>query len=192
MHFGVCSVLSFSAVWMSRLSAHGWDSGASRHIVCTRWDLLPCKSLPPNVPLQLLGLSIATLSTVTHYGLRFTVISNISPESNSYRVIHHAGMSRSCLSKTSEERRIWGLEDALGLKESCRHCFSHCFWTHAASFHLSPVLQRKPTGSSARRRWSQRCGGTGNATGAWGEGLLQGLRLNMIKNDAGRRMGEEK
>ncbi|KAK2523311.1 Tspan32 [Columba guinea] len=39
---------------------------------------------------ELLGLSIATLSTVTHYGLHFTLISNISLESNSYRFIHYA------------------------------------------------------------------------------------------------------
>ncbi|XP_049677073.1 tetraspanin-32 isoform X2 [Accipiter gentilis] len=49
----------------------------------------------------LLGLSIATLSTVTHYGLRFTLISNISLESNSYRVIHHAAFYFGiCLSMT--------------------------------------------------------------------------------------------
>lgn len=154
MHFGVCSVLSFMAVWMLRLSACGYDSGASRHILYTQQDLPLCKSLPPNLPLQLLGLSIATLSTVTHYGLRFTIISNISPESNSYRVIHHTGTSRLRPSETSGEGRIWGLEDALGLKESCRHCFSHCFWTHTASFHLYPVLQSKPRGSSARCRWT--------------------------------------
>ncbi|NXR00697.1 TSN32 protein, partial [Sagittarius serpentarius] len=39
---------------------------------------------------QLLGLSIAALSTATHYGLHFTLISNISLENNSYRVIHQA------------------------------------------------------------------------------------------------------
>ncbi|KAM6254377.1 tetraspanin-32 isoform 5-T5 [Spheniscus humboldti] len=51
--------------------------------------------------LQLLGLSIATLSTVTHYGLHFTLISNISLESNSYRVIHHAAFYFGiCLSMT--------------------------------------------------------------------------------------------
>uniref|UniRef100_A0A663EV60 Tetraspanin 32 n=1 Tax=Aquila chrysaetos chrysaetos TaxID=223781 RepID=A0A663EV60_AQUCH len=49
----------------------------------------------------LLGLSIATLSTVTHYGLHFTLISNISLESNSYRVIHHAAFYFGiCLSMT--------------------------------------------------------------------------------------------
>uniref|UniRef100_A0A8U7M938 Tetraspanin 32 n=1 Tax=Corvus moneduloides TaxID=1196302 RepID=A0A8U7M938_CORMO len=37
----------------------------------------------------LLGLSIATLSTVTHYGLRFTLISNVSLDSNSYRHIKY-------------------------------------------------------------------------------------------------------
>ncbi|NXO02999.1 TSN32 protein, partial [Rhinopomastus cyanomelas] len=50
---------------------------------------------------QLLGLSIATLSTVTHYGLQFTLISNISLESNSYRVFHHAAFYFGiCLSMT--------------------------------------------------------------------------------------------
>uniref|UniRef100_A0A8C8AK98 Tetraspanin 32 n=1 Tax=Otus sunia TaxID=257818 RepID=A0A8C8AK98_9STRI len=57
------------------------------------WELLPCQSLPKILLFQLLGLSIATLSTVTHYGLHFTLISNISLENNSYRVIHHAGTS---------------------------------------------------------------------------------------------------
>ncbi|NXD76178.1 TSN32 protein, partial [Halcyon senegalensis] len=50
---------------------------------------------------QLLGLSIATLSTVTHYRLHFTTISDISLESNSYRVIHHAAFYFGiCLSMT--------------------------------------------------------------------------------------------
>ncbi|KFR11285.1 Tetraspanin-32, partial [Opisthocomus hoazin] len=54
-----------------------------------------------NLLFQLLGLSIATLSTVTHYGLHFTLISNISLESNSYRVIHHAAFYFGiCLSMT--------------------------------------------------------------------------------------------
>ncbi|XP_052667805.1 tetraspanin-32 isoform X2 [Harpia harpyja] len=49
----------------------------------------------------LLGLSIATLSTVTHYGLHFTLISNISLESSSYRVIHHTAFYFGiCLSMT--------------------------------------------------------------------------------------------
>uniref|UniRef100_A0A8C9EYG5 Tetraspanin 32 n=1 Tax=Pavo cristatus TaxID=9049 RepID=A0A8C9EYG5_PAVCR len=39
----------------------------------------------------LLGLSIATLSTVIRYGLHFSIISNIALESSSYRAIHHAG-----------------------------------------------------------------------------------------------------
>ncbi|NXL03941.1 TSN32 protein, partial [Mesembrinibis cayennensis] len=60
-----------------------------------------CQSLPINLLFQLLGLSIATLSTVTHYGLHFTLISNISLESNSYRVIHHAAFYFGiCLSMT--------------------------------------------------------------------------------------------
>ncbi|KFW70249.1 Tetraspanin-32, partial [Pygoscelis adeliae] len=60
-----------------------------------------CQSLPKNLLFQLLGLSIATLSTVTHYGLHFTLISNISLESNSYRVIHHAAFYFGiCLSMT--------------------------------------------------------------------------------------------
>ncbi|NXX78690.1 TSN32 protein, partial [Urocolius indicus] len=58
--------------------------------VCAQQELLPCQSLPKSLLLQLLGLSIATLSTVTHYGLHFTLISNISLESNAYRAIHHA------------------------------------------------------------------------------------------------------
>uniref|UniRef100_A0A8D0ELS0 Tetraspanin 32 n=1 Tax=Strix occidentalis caurina TaxID=311401 RepID=A0A8D0ELS0_STROC len=63
--------------------------------------LLPCQSLPKILLFQLLGLSIATLSTVTHYGLHFTLISNISLENNSYRVIHHAAFYFGiCLSMT--------------------------------------------------------------------------------------------
>uniref|UniRef100_A0A8B9ZD77 Uncharacterized protein n=1 Tax=Buteo japonicus TaxID=224669 RepID=A0A8B9ZD77_9AVES len=55
----------------------------------------------PGLSGMLLGLSIATLSTVTHYGLHFTLISNISLESNSYRVIHHAAFYFGiCLSMT--------------------------------------------------------------------------------------------
>uniref|UniRef100_A0A8V5FGR2 Uncharacterized protein n=1 Tax=Melopsittacus undulatus TaxID=13146 RepID=A0A8V5FGR2_MELUD len=45
-----------------------------------------------SLPKSLLGLSIATLSTVTHYGPHFTLIRDISLESNSYRVIHHTGI----------------------------------------------------------------------------------------------------
>ncbi|NXH18234.1 TSN32 protein, partial [Bucco capensis] len=60
-----------------------------------------CQLLVTSLCVMLLGLSIATMSTVTHYGLHFTLISNISLENNSYRVIHHAafyfGM---CLSMT--------------------------------------------------------------------------------------------
>uniref|UniRef100_A0A669R7D5 Tetraspanin 32 n=1 Tax=Phasianus colchicus TaxID=9054 RepID=A0A669R7D5_PHACC len=52
--------------------------------------LMPCNSLDANLPFQLLGLSIATLSTVTRYGLHFSVISNVALESSSYRDIHHA------------------------------------------------------------------------------------------------------
>ncbi|NWV53672.1 TSN32 protein, partial [Daphoenositta chrysoptera] len=60
-----------------------------------------CKSLPETLLFQLLGLSIATLSTVTHYGLRFTLISNVSLDSNSYRVIHHRAFYFGiCLSMT--------------------------------------------------------------------------------------------
>ncbi|OPJ73788.1 tetraspanin-32 isoform D [Patagioenas fasciata monilis] len=50
-----------------------------------------CQLLATSLCVMLLGLSIATLSTVTHYGLHFTLISNISLESNSYRFIHYAG-----------------------------------------------------------------------------------------------------
>ncbi|NWY58949.1 TSN32 protein, partial [Chionis minor] len=57
--------------------------------------------LPKKLLFQLLGLSIATLSTVTHYGLHFTLLSNISLESNSYRVIHRAAFYFGiCLSMT--------------------------------------------------------------------------------------------
>ncbi|KGL98859.1 Tetraspanin-32, partial [Charadrius vociferus] len=60
-----------------------------------------CQSPPKNLLFQLLGLSIATLSTVTHYGLHFTLLSNISLETNSYRVIHHAAFYFGiCLSMT--------------------------------------------------------------------------------------------
>eukprot|EP00075_Anas_platyrhynchos_P007778 XP_021128273.1 tetraspanin-32 isoform X2 [Anas platyrhynchos] len=60
-----------------------------------------CQLMATSLCIMLLGLSIATLSTVTHYGLRFTIISNISPESNSYRVIHHAAFYVGiCLSMT--------------------------------------------------------------------------------------------
>uniref|UniRef100_A0A8C5JDI7 Uncharacterized protein n=1 Tax=Junco hyemalis TaxID=40217 RepID=A0A8C5JDI7_JUNHY len=49
----------------------------------------------------LLGLSIATLSTVAHYGLRFTLISNVSLDSNAYKVIHHSAFYFGiCLSMT--------------------------------------------------------------------------------------------
>ncbi|NWH20265.1 TSN32 protein, partial [Grus americana] len=69
--------------------------------VCAQQQLLPCQSLPKNLLFQLLGLSIAILSTVTHYGLHFTLISNISLESNSYRVIHYAAFYFGiCLSMT--------------------------------------------------------------------------------------------
>ncbi|KAM6254379.1 tetraspanin-32 isoform 7-T7 [Spheniscus humboldti] len=60
-----------------------------------------CQLLVTSLCVMLLGLSIATLSTVTHYGLHFTLISNISLESNSYRVIHHAAFYFGiCLSMT--------------------------------------------------------------------------------------------
>ncbi|XP_064308588.1 tetraspanin-32 [Phalacrocorax carbo] len=60
-----------------------------------------CQQLVTSLCVMLLGLSIATLTTVTHYGLHFTVISNISLESNSYRVIHYAAFYFGiCLSMT--------------------------------------------------------------------------------------------
>ncbi|XP_009460827.1 PREDICTED: tetraspanin-32 [Nipponia nippon] len=60
-----------------------------------------CQQLVTSLCVMLLGLSIATLSTVTHYGLHFTIISDISLESNSYRVIHHAAFYFGiCLSMT--------------------------------------------------------------------------------------------
>ncbi|NWW75227.1 TSN32 protein, partial [Climacteris rufus] len=69
--------------------------------VCIQRELLPCKSLPKTFLFQLLGLSIATLSTVTHYGLHFTLISNVSLDSNAYRVIHHTAFYFGiCLSMT--------------------------------------------------------------------------------------------
>ncbi|NWU76368.1 TSN32 protein, partial [Onychorhynchus coronatus] len=69
--------------------------------VCTQQELLLCKSLPKTLLFQLLGLSIATLSTVTHYGLHFTLISNISLDGNSYRVIHYRAFYFGiCLSMT--------------------------------------------------------------------------------------------
>ncbi|NXB75148.1 TSN32 protein, partial [Donacobius atricapilla] len=69
--------------------------------VCTLKELLPCKSFPKTLLFQLLGLSIATLSTVTHYGLHFTLISNVSLDSNAYRVIHYTAFYFGiCLSMT--------------------------------------------------------------------------------------------
>ncbi|XP_054246356.1 tetraspanin-32 isoform X2 [Indicator indicator] len=60
-----------------------------------------CQLLVTSLCVMLLGLSIATLSTVTHYGLHFTLISDISLEGNSYRVIHHAAFYLGiCLSMT--------------------------------------------------------------------------------------------
>ncbi|XP_065695648.1 tetraspanin-32 [Patagioenas fasciata] len=60
-----------------------------------------CQLLATSLCVMLLGLSIATLSTVTHYGLHFTLISNISLESNSYRFIHYAAFYFGiCLSMT--------------------------------------------------------------------------------------------
>ncbi|NXL91700.1 TSN32 protein, partial [Alectura lathami] len=60
-----------------------------------------CQLMAASFCVMLLGLSIATLSTVTHYGLRFSLISDISPESSSYRVIHHAAFYIGiCLSMT--------------------------------------------------------------------------------------------
>ncbi|XP_035748749.1 tetraspanin-32 isoform X3 [Egretta garzetta] len=60
-----------------------------------------CQQLVTSLCVMLLGLSIATLSTVTHYGLHFTLISDISLESNSYRAIHHAAFYFGiCLSMT--------------------------------------------------------------------------------------------
>ncbi|NXI48418.1 TSN32 protein, partial [Galbula dea] len=60
-----------------------------------------CQLLVTSLCVMLLGLSIATMSTVTHYGLHFTLISNISLESNSYRAIHHAAFYFGiCLSMT--------------------------------------------------------------------------------------------
>ncbi|NXJ76886.1 TSN32 protein, partial [Trogon melanurus] len=60
-----------------------------------------CQLLVTSLCVMLLGLSIATLSTVTHYGLHFTLISDISLESNSYRTIHQAAFYFGiCLSMT--------------------------------------------------------------------------------------------
>lgn len=101
--------------------------------VCPQQELLPCKSLPETLLFQLLGLSIATLSTVTHYELRFTLISNISLNSNAYRVIHHTGMlwshpsetfgdTQSC--KIPSSNRIKFRSITLGLMQSHRHFLS--------------------------------------------------------------------
>ncbi|NXE18651.1 TSN32 protein, partial [Ardeotis kori] len=70
--------------------------------MCAQQELLPCQShLKKTLLFQLLGLSIATLSSVTHYGLHFTLISDISLESNSYRAIHHTAFYFGiCLSMT--------------------------------------------------------------------------------------------
>ncbi|XP_030337177.1 tetraspanin-32 [Strigops habroptila] len=60
-----------------------------------------CQLLVTSLCVMLLGLSIATLSTVTHYGPHFSLISDISLESNSYRVIHHTAFYFGiCLSMT--------------------------------------------------------------------------------------------
>lgn len=95
--WGTCS-----GIWMIRLPASAWSPGVSRY--ASKQELLPCKSFPKNLLFQLLGLSIAMLSTVTHYGPHFTLIRDISLESNSYRVIHHTGTLRSHPSKTFGKR----------------------------------------------------------------------------------------
>ncbi|KAJ7398180.1 tetraspanin-32-like [Pitangus sulphuratus] len=60
-----------------------------------------CQLLVTSLCVMLLGLSIATLSTVTHYGLHFTLISDISLDGNSYRVIHYRAFYFGiCLSMT--------------------------------------------------------------------------------------------
>ncbi|XP_069713975.1 tetraspanin-32 isoform X4 [Phaenicophaeus curvirostris] len=60
-----------------------------------------CQLLATSLCVMLLGLSIATLSTVTHYGLHFTLISDISLENNSYKVIHYTAFYFGiCLSMT--------------------------------------------------------------------------------------------
>ncbi|KAL2303521.1 hypothetical protein Nmel_008792 [Mimus melanotis] len=62
---------------------------------------IKCQLLVASLCVMLLGLSIATLSTVTHYGLHFTLISNVSLDSNAYRVIHHTAFYFGiCLSMT--------------------------------------------------------------------------------------------
>eukprot|EP00076_Gallus_gallus_P021241 XP_015142169.1 tetraspanin-32 isoform X2 [Gallus gallus] len=48
-----------------------------------------CQLMVASLCVALLGLSIATLSTVTCYGLHFSIISNAALESSSYRAIHH-------------------------------------------------------------------------------------------------------
>ncbi|NXU53057.1 TSN32 protein, partial [Turnix velox] len=60
-----------------------------------------CQLLVTSLCIMLLGLSIATLSTITHNGIHFTLFSNISLERNSYRVIHNAAFYFGiCLSMT--------------------------------------------------------------------------------------------
>ncbi|NXF01700.1 TSN32 protein, partial [Smithornis capensis] len=77
--------------------------------------------LPNPLIFQLLGLSVATLSTVTHYGLHFTLISDISLDSNFYRVIHHTAFYFGiCLSMTLILAAL--LSSAATVRES--HCLS--------------------------------------------------------------------
>lgn len=110
-------------IWMMRLSVLAWGSEKSRYsqtFVCTQQELLPCKSHPETL-FQLLGLSIATLSTVAHYGHRFTLISNISLDSNAYKVIHHSGMLWSHPSEifgdTSAAKFLKAVEENSGLSQ---------------------------------------------------------------------------
>uniref|UniRef100_A0A8C3P041 Uncharacterized protein n=1 Tax=Cyanoderma ruficeps TaxID=181631 RepID=A0A8C3P041_9PASS len=81
----------------------------------------------------LLGLSIATLSTVTHYGLHFTLISNISLDSNAYRVIHHTAFYFGiCLSMTLILAAL--LSSAATVRES--QCLTAMVRIHTCREHL--------------------------------------------------------
>ncbi|XP_065611281.1 tetraspanin-32 isoform X1 [Cyrtonyx montezumae] len=62
---------------------------------------MKCQLMAASLCVMLLGLSIATLSTVTRYGLHFSTISNVALESSSYRAIYHAAFYVGvCLSMT--------------------------------------------------------------------------------------------
>ncbi|NXC51063.1 TSN32 protein, partial [Penelope pileata] len=62
----------------------------------TRWQLGAA-----SLCLMLLGLSMAVLSTVTHYGPRFSLVGTAAPQGSSYRALHHTAFYAGiCLSVT--------------------------------------------------------------------------------------------